>query len=342
MLAACNSPGKKTTHPGCRRLAILASLIILSSVLSRAGRAEASPGSAEMPYHNGSTLLCSDCHDLALSAAGHAAGAQTRAHLKTDDLNALCLSCHDGIRGVPDVMGPDINGLTERSAGWFQPEGAGNPRGHSLDLDHTCVTCHDPHGNGQPRNLRLQSEQDSETRLGLFTREGVTGIARYERENVAYGTLDSPALREVSALCLDCHSGLGGQKTQRTGEHGGFLLHPSYDSREDAPNQIAQGGADYTTNPIYWDQGTGPEFLRLGRVPFVTTGAEDFTAAAAVEAGRNGVFCLSCHKAHGSEHPFALRWGQAGSDGVTGCNECHAKGRMNSSDQLTQVVPAGS
>jgi hypothetical protein len=39
------------------------------------------------------------------------------------------------------------------------------------------------------------------------------------------------------------------------------------------------------------------------------------------------VFCLSCHRSHGTPHLNSARWGntQPGGEG-TGCNKCHAKG----------------
>jgi hypothetical protein len=257
--------------------------------------------------------------------------------LKTDDLNQLCLSCHDGVPGIPDVVAGDSNGLRERSAGFFSMAGSGDARGHDLDEQMTCVTCHDPHGNGQPRNLRLPSDPESAAHLGLVVRESATRLRRYERENVAYGTLDSPELREVSALCLDCHGKLKGDHTKLLDGNVTYTMHPSYDSQGGAANLISQGSTHRSTDPSYWNFGQGPEFDTVGRVPFVTTGAATFAAAAMVDAGRNGVFCLSCHKAHGSEHTFALRWEQNGPADQTGCNQCHAKGKSRSRELLTSV-----
>jgi predicted CXXCH cytochrome family protein len=309
-----------------------------------------------LPYHNGPTLICADCHELAAGAQDPSLSQPvvedpdspvatdpspgTGGHLNAGDVNGLCLFCHAGRRGVPDVMGPDINGLGERSAGEFEVAGASNRHGHDLGPSLTCVSCHDPHGNGNPRNLRVASDPDAEVSLGLFIRPGSKGLDRYERRNVAYGTLDSPALREVSALCLDCHGSAIGPTGQQKGTHGGYLRHPSYDSPADQVNRISDGGLRGSTAPAYWDLGIGTDFEVVPRVPFVTAGANGFFAAAQVDAGRNGVFCLSCHSAHGTGNPFGLRWSQTGSEGVAGCNQCHAKGRKQTADQLTQADPA--
>lgn len=304
-------------------------------------------------YHNGPTLICGDCHEFSRGAQAPAPGRGERGevapvgvmepdagspgHLKAGDVNELCLSCHAGLRGVPDVMGPDINRMQERSAGRFEMDGAPNRHGHDLGPSLTCASCHDPHGNGNPRNLRLASDPGADLRLGLFIRPGSQGLDRYERRNVAYATLDSPALREVSTLCVACHGNVTGRAGQETGAHGGYLRHPSYDSRADRTNRISDGGLRGTTASTYWDLGIGTDFEVVARVPFVTAGAEEFFAAAQVDAGRNGVFCLSCHSAHGTGNRFGLRWSQTGSEGVAGCNQCHAKGRKQTPDPLTQA-----
>ena len=69
--------------------------------------------------------------------------------LKYDDPLELCLSCHDNIAGVPDVVGVDVNALTERSAGYFDGPLVTNPRGHNLGHDleqgyvaEFCGRCH--------------------------------------------------------------------------------------------------------------------------------------------------------------------------------------------------------
>jgi len=293
-------------------------LILPPLALAADGGTDAAPPAA---YHGGPRSSCTDCHG------------------RGGDPGARCLSCHDGVRGVPDVVGDDINGLRERSAGFFLDAGYENPRGHDLGNGLTCTACHDPHGNGQARNLRLPSAGEAGPRLGLFLRPGMTGMSRYEKSNVAYGTLDSPELTELSALCLDCHEDFRAGARPQTGPGGAHLVHPSYDSRDGAPNRISQGGGRHTTDPGHWNRGEGSDFVIVSRVPFVTRGAGDYEAAARVDAGQNGVFCLSCHKAHGSEHRFALRWERQGPSGKAGCNQCHAVGPRREQEQWTQWVP---
>ena len=61
-------------------------------------------------------------------------------------------------------------------------------------------------------------------------------------------------------------------------------------------------------------------------LPFIAPGASTFTSASLV-AANNEVFCLTCHKAHGSENPFSLRWdyGARTATGTAGCRQCHNK-----------------
>lgn len=311
------------------------------------------------PYHYGETLVCADCHTMHAGMQHNYAGGTgpeggipsfpwetppAARLLKAPDPLDLCLSCHDNMAGVPDVMGADVNGLGERSAGFLDLPDQDNPRGH--DLGHgldtgpsglclrchwappeaalvTCIDCHNPHGNGNPRNLQWASDPDFTPPLGLLTREGATGMAAYERANVAYGTLNTTALREVTNMCIDCHHVFSGATYTDPDHDGIHSRHPTYDSERGQPNHIVQGEGRGSTNPAHWNAGTGSGF-QVPRVPFVTDGAADFAAASLVSAETNGVFCLSCHKAHGSADAFGMVWALDGPPARPGCDQCHA------------------
>ncbi len=321
-------------------------------------------------HHNGPEAVCEDCHLLHVSTspAPHPGtprpmeplaydGTMNPYLLKTPDPLDLCLSCHDGRMGVPDVMGADVNGLAERSAGHFDRTGTMNPRGHDLgrdlregsglcdrchsgvgsDRQVTCIDCHNPHGNGVARNLQWASDPESTPDLGLFVSPGAAGLARYETRNVSYGTLDSDALREVSNMCVDCHHIFSGSTAIDPDGDGIHSRHPSYDSERGSPNSIAMGAVDGGSDPMHWEAGTGSGFS-VPRVRFVVSGAADFGAAGAVNARNNGVFCLSCHKAHGSGEAFAMTWPLSDGYSAPGCDQCHAMAGSSPSASLSSLT----
>lgn len=316
-------------------------------------------------FHNGTTLLCSQCHTIHASARHPHDGqtlpdpfggfpqqfTPTEKLLKGPDPIAVCLTCHDNMAGIPDVVGADVNGLTDRSAGQFDPPNQDNPRGHKLEygLDTSpgfglcmrchfggsfataavsCIDCHNPHGNNRPRNLQWASDPGGEPPLGLFENPGAGGLAGYESENVSYGTLDDNTLREVSSICIDCHHVFTGDYYIDPESDGIHNRHPSYDSERGSTNHISQGQADGTTDPVHWVDGTGAGFVVTPRLRFVQYGATDFSSALTIDEDQNGVFCLSCHKAHGGLNAFGLLWDPASGINAEGCDQCHNKTAM--------------
>ncbi len=302
-------------------------------------------------YHVGSTLLCDDCHGGRSDVAARFASSGRRSSLRAADALSACLGCHDGKPGIPDVVGDDVNGLRSRAGGHFEMPGRRNPNGHDLafGLDGqvggsevcarchggslatasvTCVDCHDPHGNGRPRNLRFASDPAATPQLGLLVSPLASGLERYESDNIAYGTTDDELLREVSAICVDCHHGMSGSGHVDPNHDGRSERHPSYDSEHGSANTIRQGAAKGTSDARHWEGGAGSGFVGAERVRVVTRGATTYGAARVVNAGTNGVFCLSCHRAHGSDQPFGLVWTLGRGNGPVGCDQCHGTTEM--------------
>jgi hypothetical protein len=313
-------------------------------------------------FHYGPTLLCSQCHVMHTSQQhphdNHTLPdpfgpfpqyfTPTEKLLKAADPVALCLTCHDNVAGIPDVVGADANGLVERSAGYFESPNINNPRGHKLEYglesgsgwelcmrchfegtfptaSVSCVDCHNPHGNGRPRNLQWASNPGGEPQFGLFVRPGVSGMARYEKGNVGYGTTNNAELREVTNMCLDCHHVFSGGNYIDPEGDGIHNRHPSYESERNSPNNIDQGAVKGSTDPGHWEDGSGAGFLVSDRLRYVNNGAEDFATSHIIDAEINGVFCLSCHKAHGGENSFGLLWDPASDVNGEGCDQCHNK-----------------
>lgn len=300
------------------------------------------------PYHNGATLFCGDCHVIHASEA-HAydniapgfprSNPPNNTLLRKPDAVDVCLSCHDGRIGVPDVVGEDTNALAERSAGFFDLPDTPNHRGHQLgrglsdetqycDRCHfagefatarvTCIDCHNQHGNDRVRNLQWVSAPGSEPQFGLLMRPGATGMDKYERANVAYTWVAGQA-REPTNICIDCHHTFfddsGGWYTNPDGDDH-WNRHPNFNSEWGAVSPIS-------SNPSHWNGGAGSGFIGAPRVPFVAIGATDFAGATIVDATRNAVFCLSCHKAHGSDRSFAMTFDPQSVPRAKGCDQCH-------------------
>ena len=302
-----------------------------------------------VPYHNGNTLICSDCHVMHASEQhaydGTSTGEFPRSNpayntlLRKSDSVDVCLACHDGRLGVPDVAGDDINGLAERSAGRFEPPETPNHKGHNLGrgvvsdpqycnrchfdgefatAEVTCIDCHNPHGNNHVRNLQWVSAPGLEPQFGMLIRSGSNGLAKYERGNVAHTYVAGQA-REVTNMCIDCHhtffDDAGGWYTNPDGDDH-WNRHPNFNSEWGAVAPI-------TSNPLHWLNGTGSGFIGAPRVPFVTIGAMDFDSAMTIDPDRNAVFCLSCHKAHGSDNAFAMVFEPQTIPKAKGCDQCH-------------------
>ena len=337
----------------------------LRAVKDRATVTAATPADGNAAYHFGATLLCSDCHSVHFSQShGFTGGAVAQTGtpggdwltssgpnsylLKGPSPTELCLSCHDGQTFAPDVVDVDTYGVGERSAGFFAAVEMPNYKGHKIsrapggkagsselcnrchfggtfgNASVQCTDCHNPHGNGYYRNLWWASDPGNEPPILASIRGGMTGKARYETANVGYPAPTGWDWAEVTNMCIDCHHTFFAPYYTDKGESpGGFSpyhRHPGANTEWGGSYPINRSGAH--TDPVNWvDGGAG---FTVRRLPFAVVGASDFNTATSV-AANNQVFCLSCHKAHGSENPFSLRWdyGSGSATASAGCRQCH-------------------
>lgn len=298
-------------------------------------------------WHVAGSLPCDDCHLQHGSDQQHlVTGAGFSFLLRKNSVNELCLSCHDGTdASAPDVSAPVgmYNGTTsqESAAGFFAAMGMDNPGGHALGLvlptplgtgskttELNCISCHASHGNGNYRNLLLDPASTGanlvvEVGTSVFQKQPpdnpptVNGSAiAYSRDNIGYA-------KGMSAWCSSCHDQLSLNSPAASPAH--FNSHPS-DLSLDAFSTSTHA------DPAHWISGTGEGFdasaalSATSRLPFQTPGATDFTSSTKVQS-KNEVFCLSCHKAHGSNNRRNLTWPYLESSGssLAGCQQCHNK-----------------
>jgi len=301
-------------------------------------------------FHGENALICAKCHtahyaeDGSTPPGGDEGGPFEHLSVK-ESSSTLCLTCHDGKMGAPDVSGMnDANELDERAAGFFAPLDVDNPNGHNLSSERTggnpslskvgCIDCHDPHGRDtndpdyRYRNLQWASSPGSEPIIKAFVNPDASGLEIYEQNNIGYAAPVSQTSdwREVTNICFDCHRNFTGYSyiKKPPNENGAYIRHPSMDSERDIWSPIKHGPPQ--TDPVHWRNGTGIGFA-IGRLPVVVSGAKDFATATAIATQTskttNEVFCLSCHKAHGSEYKDSLRWS---ANSNLGCQQCHNKG----------------
>lgn len=299
-------------------------------------------------FHEKTTLICGKCHtthyseDSITLPDADPSGPFKHLFIK-EHSSKLCLTCHDGKAGTPDVSGvDDVNALTERAAGFFAPINVDNANGHNLALDKTggapntsmvaCIDCHNPHGRDPSnldyryRNLQWASDPGGEPIIKAFVKPGATGLEVYEQSNIGYTAPDTQTSdwREVTNICLDCHRTFKSNGYTRNSD-GTYIRHPSTDSERGIWEASNQHGPPQT-DLEHWETGTDIGF-EIDRLPFIVSGSTNYIEATTVATQTNNVtnevFCLTCHKAHGSRYKNSLRWPE---ESNLGCQQCHNKG----------------
>jgi hypothetical protein len=284
---------------------LTASLVVLLGLLGRLVSAG--------DYHSAATSTCSDCHTMHNSQDGQPMRYDSNAAPAAELLRAangleLCIHCHNASATAPDVIADDANNTPDRAGGlfpqnWSTASGSAHvlgaspliPPGGTQAMSLTCTSCHDPHGSASYRNLKLDplgaGVSLPVTSHQIVARNGSNIPQVYTSANIRYKS-------GISNWCASCH---GPQD-------------PGIGHVVDKPISGAP-----STDSTYW---LNTDFAALApaqvRVP-VQTPTDDTLPSA-----DDQVFCLSCHKAHGSANPRATLF----ADGLTldsTCNQCHNK-----------------
>jgi len=316
-----------------KRLTLLLTGVMMVGVVALAAAGD---------FHNGTSLVCSDCHVAHYSQQhGYTVGGIFTplgaggpfANLLRDDENKVCLACHNGTSFAPDVFGANGGTTGVREAGGLNVaagHGLSNDAGYDEIDGHTlystsmppgvgtsaytpsaiglrCIDCHAQHGTTNYRNLLNR---------GLFAGDtvsyavGVNDLTKdvYERSAAAY-TIDQidfnePNTRQSSygKWCKGCHTDFHGQ--------GG-----------DA-NMGALAGGVTSSNATPWKRhptadvnigesgSSGSYISSLSQFAGHTNKVKvmDSQGLWTGTASDNTVTpsCMSCHKAHGNMNAFGL------------------------------------
>ncbi len=287
---------------------------------------------AASAFHEGGVAHCNGCHIMHESEDGMvpAFGPTGEALLRGANGSEVCLSCHATSSGA--VLGNDpLNPPRERGAGNFTflleddifdgsgGMGGGGPvsgahAGHSIvapgyglfaDPDNNvapggtypsselgCPSCHDPHGN---TNYRMLYGQGQETPDGfIFTTNAplAQGIAL---DGAGESVVHHTAYQEGWSLwCGNCHGSYHKSKSQP-------FDHPDSKTlgNKQRDNYNLFNGEDDPTGGAYATAYI-PE-LPLEDINRTTSSTEGASATSQLT-------CMTCHRAHATSAPHALRW----------------------------------
>jgi len=314
-------------------------------------------------FHSGTSLVCSDCHVMHYSQShGYSedgtgiyapVGATGPYHyLLRNEINDLCLSCHNNASFAPDVLGANSNGYV-RQAGGLNRDGTApyyHATGHTLDSTDPapgsdvawsnpdgleCVNCHHQHGRNPLGNAyrNLQARPGSAPANSIVSYAiGTNDLTKDVFERVAGGALSShysignidfnEPLATASAYatyCKGCHTNFHGDKG--SAEMGGaagteWLRHPQADADIGAAGSGHSSLAEYNRH--------------VNKVKVMSpTGVWDPAPTGATPS------CFSCHKGHGNQNSFGLIFmkgtgtvteqGDNGSSARELCGQCHVQ-----------------
>ena len=318
-------------------------------------------------YHNGLTLRCAQCHVMHFSQShgynpdgsgnfGNLGAGGPFTYLLRDEINNLCLSCHDNAGFAPDVLGVVNTGNeagSVRLGGYLNRLGVEGlaPTGHTLDSTEVapgsdppwsnpdgfnCTDCHHQHGyagfghptGSQYRNLTSGPGNGS----GAFvtynnTAHGTNDLTRdvFERMSDAYDISQvdwnepDPTDSAIGNWCGGCHNNFHG--TVGSIEIGGNTTSGHFLRHPDGGVDIGAIGGGHSSLTQFQSH--------ANRVKVMSTSGDWMNGTDVTPT------CISCHKAHGNGNAFGLIYmkgsGTVTENGDDGtqlenlCAQCHVQ-----------------
>jgi predicted CXXCH cytochrome family protein len=278
-------------------------------------------------WHRLENLVCSDCHTMHGSQS-HAFGSASPVpttpapggdwlsatapnnHLLKAPGDQLCLACHDGTTsGAPDVIAP-VGYVSDPLGGAFASASGPSDNAHDLgnpspvvppDGDTAvvlgCRTCHDTHGNSNYRNLRPRPS-GSPLRSDVTVSVAEKIVANGSNPAQVYVASNATYKAGMSAWCRDCHN--------------------VYDEATSHPTDRQIYGATFAD----WNDWAARSWTTSNPNWILDRVQNPQDPAVANYQQYDQVFCLSCHKAHGSANPKAVVYADGLSIDST-CGQCH-------------------
>jgi len=312
-------------------------------------------------YHVGGNLVCSDCHVAHYSQSHNYSGSLFPfvplgaggpfEHLLRNEVNELCLTCHDGQAFAPDVFGASgfntnrlAGGLNAAAGHRANDTGYDDTDGHTLwstavapggTFSHTgvgleCTDCHAQHGSAtQYRNLLNRGNFTGKNLT--YQPGGANNLSKdiYERSTAAYNFADvdynepTTTASAYAAWCQSCHTNFHGatggpEVGGMSGGGEGWVRHPQADVN------IGQN-ATYISSLSQFNGHTNRVKVMDSQGLWNGTAADNTVTPS----------CFSCHKSHGNQNGFGLVFmkgtGAVTEEGDGGqlrdlCRQCHTEG----------------
>ncbi len=326
-------------------------------------------------YHTGASLNCAECHVMHYSQThGYNSdgtginvglGASGPYHfLLRDEVNNLCLACHDNQTFAPDVLASNGGSVPTngRQAGALNRDNTApyfDATGHTLGATDvapggtfanadglSCIDCHQQHGyggfvaagNNPYRNVLYSAGGVSGPGLSyavgtndltkdIYEASAAFGGDHYDLQNVSFNEPD-PTASGYGAWCQGCHTDFHGSSTDANMRNAAAATQTEWYRH---PTADANIGAATGGHSSLGDFSSAPYRVQVmsSTGDWGTWGTAWTGAPADLTPS-----CMSCHKAHGNQNSFgiiwstgAANWGENG-DGVRYqevCGQCHVQ-----------------